>query len=75
MEIVDEKDLKRYAVIDTFDIIAYDSDDLEDCKNFFEFFSDFQTFLGIYDYKEEKYVIENKQEIKHYETEKKKDNR
>lgn len=62
MEIVNKEDLKRYAVIDLFDIIAYDSDDLEECKSFFELFGDFQIFRGIYDYKEEKYVIKYKQE-------------
>ena len=55
MEIVDEKDLKRYAVIDMFDIIIWNSDDYEQCKLFY----DTAYCKGIYDYKENKYIKEN----------------
>ena len=55
MEIVNEEDLKRYAVIDMFDIIIWDSDSLEVC----ELFYDPAYCRGIYDYKENKYIKEN----------------
>ena len=58
MEIVNEEDLKRYAVIDMFDIIIWDSNNLDEC----ELFYDPAYCRGIYDYKENKYIKENSDE-------------
>ena len=35
MEIINEEDLCRFAVIDMLDIILWDSDDVLDCYNFY----------------------------------------
>lgn len=56
MEIVDEKDLGRFRVIDHFDIIAYDSDNYDEALSFFELCGDYSAFRGIYDGKEQKYI-------------------
>ncbi|MBP3402254.1 MAG: hypothetical protein J6K85_04245 [Clostridia bacterium] len=56
MEIVNEEDLKRYAVIDFFDVIIYDSDDYDECLNFYKLFGEEEYLKGIYDYKENKYI-------------------
>lgn len=54
MEIVNEDELKRYAIIDIFDCIFFDSDDLNECLETFNIFGN--EFRGVYDYKEQKYV-------------------
>ena len=56
MEIVREEDLRRFRVIDRLDIIAYDSDDFDECLSFFELLGDYSSFRGIYDSKQEKYI-------------------
>lgn len=56
MEIVNEKDLGRFRVIDLLDIIAYDSDNYDEVLSFFELCGDYSTFRGIYDGKEQKYI-------------------
>lgn len=58
MEIVREEDLKRYAVIDLWDIIAYESDNVDECLSFFEDFGGHSVFHGVYDYQEYKYINE-----------------
>ena len=56
MEIVREEDLGRFRVIDMLDIIAYDSNSLEECLSFFELCGDYSTFRGVYDGKEHRYI-------------------
>ena len=58
MEIVDEKDLKRFAVIDHFDIIIYDSDDVSECYDVYKTLGGEKYFRGIYDYQQEMYLDE-----------------
>ena len=55
MEIVNEKDLKRFAVIDLFDIIFWDSDDVNECYDFYKTFGE-ENFKGIFDYKQNMYL-------------------
>lgn len=62
-EIVDEKDLGRYAVIDHFDVIFWDDDSLLECQLIFDNFGGLKTFRGIYDYQENRYLTE--EECKH----------
>ena len=57
MEIVEEKDLKRFAVIDLFDVIFWDSDDVNECYDFYDTFGK-ENFKGIYDYKQQMYLDE-----------------
>ena len=57
MEIVDEKDLGRFRVIDHFDIITYDSNSFDEALSFFELCGDYSVFRGIYDGREQKYII------------------
>lgn len=54
MEIVNDEDLKRFAVIDIFDIILYDSDDVNECYEFYSFMKDYCR--GVYDYQQNKYL-------------------
>lgn len=54
MEIINEKDLKRYAVISWEDIILFDSDDLLSCH--FVYMMNEGYTKGIYDYKINKYL-------------------
>ncbi|MBE6645326.1 MAG: hypothetical protein E7612_08130 [Ruminococcaceae bacterium] len=56
MEIVNEKDLGRFRVIDLLDIIAYDSDNYDEVLSFFELCGDYSAFRGIYDGREQKYI-------------------
>ena len=57
MEIVNEKDLKRFAVIDLFDVIFWDSDDVSECYEIYDMFGK-ENFKGIYDYKQQMYLDE-----------------
>ena len=56
MEIVDEKDLKRFAIIDWMDIIFWESNDVLECYNIYVTFG--KDFKGIYDYQQDKYLDE-----------------
>lgn len=56
MEIVDEKELKRFAVIDMFDTILYDSDDVMECFDFDKMMGGYTR--GVYDYQQNKYLDE-----------------
>lgn len=58
MEIVKDENLKRYAVIDLMDIIAYDSNDVTEAYSFFCLFGKYDTFRGVYDYKQNMYLDE-----------------
>ena len=55
MEFVDEKDLCRFAIIDHFDIIFYDSNDI---RALYDMYIDFgkENFRGIYDYEQGFYL-------------------
>ena len=57
MEIVDEKDLGRFAVIDMFDIILWDSNDVTECYNFYLNCGK-EYSKGVYDYQQNKYLDE-----------------
>lgn len=57
MEIVKEEDLGRFAVIDMFDIILWDSNDVLDCYNFYLYNKEFCR--GVYDYQQNKYLDES----------------
>ena len=57
MEIVDEKDLKRFALIDTLDIIFWDSNNVLDCYEVMKIWGK-EMFKGIYDYEQGKYLDE-----------------
>ena len=56
MEIVRDKDLGRFRVVDLLDIIAFDSNQFDECLSFFELCGDYSCFRGIYDGKLEKYI-------------------
>ena len=56
MEIVNEKDLKRFAIIDWMDIIFWDSNDILECYNIYVMFD--KNFKGIYDFKQDRYLDE-----------------
>ena len=58
LEIVDEKDLKRFAVITYEDTIFWDSDDVLECQEIFKTWDGEKSFRGIYDY--EKCIVERK---------------
>lgn len=58
MEIVKEGDLKRFAVIDHFDIIAFDSNSVTEAYSFFCLFGKHDTFRGVYDYQQDMYLDE-----------------
>ena len=57
MEIVKDEDLCRYALIDQFDIIFYDSNDV---KELYSMYIDFgkENFKGIYDHEQDRYLDE-----------------
>ena len=56
MEIVNEEDLCRFAVIDMLDIILYDSNDVIECFNFDKMMGGYTR--GVYDYQQNKYLDE-----------------
>ena len=56
MEIVNEKDLKRFAIIDWMDIIFWDSNNILECYNIYIMFD--KNFKGIYDFKQDRYLDE-----------------
>lgn len=56
LEIVDEKDLKRFAVITFEDTIFWDSDDVLECQRIFNTWEG--QMKGIYDYKRCMYLDE-----------------
>lgn len=57
MEIVNEEDLGRFAVIDMFDIILWDSNDVLECYNFYLNCGN-EYCRGVYDYQKNKYLDE-----------------
>lgn len=57
-EIVDEKDLSRFAIITWEDLIFYDSNDILDVQEFFRALGGHDTFKGIYDYERCMYLDE-----------------
>ena len=57
MEIVNEEDLSRFAVIDMFDIILWDSNDVLECYNFYLNWGN-KYCRGVYDYQQNKYLDE-----------------
>ena len=57
-EIVDEKDLKRFAVITFEDTIFWDSDDVLECQEIFKTWDGAKSFKGIYDYERCMYLDE-----------------
>ena len=63
MEIVNDSELCRYAIIDFMDVIFYDSDDLNFITYMYDTLEHEKIFKGIYDYKENKYIKENKNDF------------
>ena len=57
-EIVDEKDLKRFAVITFEDTIFWDSDNVLECQEIFKTWDGAKSFKGIYDYERCMYLDE-----------------
>lgn len=57
-EIVDEKDLTRFAIITWEDLIFYDSNDVLDVQEFFRALGGHEVFKGIYDYEQCMYLDE-----------------
>ena len=57
MEIVDEKDLKRFALIDWLDIIFWDSNDVLECCEIRDLWGK-ENFKGIYDNEQNMYLDE-----------------
>ena len=57
MEIINEEDLCRFAVIDMLDIILWDSDDVLDCYNFYLNIGK-EFCRGVYDFQQNKYLDE-----------------
>ena len=57
MEIVRDEDLCRFAIIDHFDIIFYDSDDIKALYTIYINFGK-HLFRGIYDYEQDRYLDE-----------------
>lgn len=57
MEIVDEKDLKRFTLIDNWDIIFWDSNDLIECLDIMKIWGK-ENFKGIYDNEQHMYLDE-----------------
>ena len=55
-EIVDEKNLKRFAVITHGDIIFWDSNDIKECLRIFDTWDGEKFFKGIYDYERGMYL-------------------
>ena len=58
LEIVNEKDLKRFAVITYEDLIFWDSDDVLECQEIFKTWDGTKSFKGIYDYERSMYLDE-----------------
>ena len=58
LEIVDEKDLKRFAIITYEDLIFWDSDDVLECQMIFKTWDGTKSFKGIYDYERCMYLDE-----------------
>ena len=58
MEIVNEKDLKRFAIITYADTIFWDSDDVTECYEAFKSLGGEDVFKGVYDYKQYMYLDE-----------------
>ena len=58
LEEVDEKDLKRFAVITYEDTIFWDSDDVLECQEIFKTWDGEKSFKGIYDYERCMYLDE-----------------
>lgn len=58
MEIINEKDLKRFAVITHLDLIFWDSDDVTECYDAFKSCGGEYCFKGVYDYKQCMYLDE-----------------
>ena len=57
MEIVKDEDLCRFAIIDHFDIIFYDSNNVKELYNMYHTFGK-ENFRGIYDYEQDRYLDE-----------------
>ena len=57
MEIVNEKDLCRFAVIDMLDLILWDSNDVLECYQIYLTWGK-KYCRGIYDYQQSKYLDE-----------------
>ena len=57
MEIVKEEELCRFAVIDMFDIILWDSNNVLECYNFYINIGK-EFCKGIYDYQNSRYLDE-----------------
>ena len=55
---LEEKDLKRFAVITYEDIIFWDSDDVLECQEIFKTWDGAKFFKGIYDYERCMYLDE-----------------
>ena len=58
LEIVDEKDLKRFAIITYEDLIFWDSNDVLECQMIFKTWDGEKSFKGIYDYERCMYLDE-----------------
>ena len=58
LEEVDEKDLKRFAVITYEDTIFWDSEDVLECQEIFKTWDGEKSFKGIYDYERCMYLDE-----------------
>ena len=58
LEIANEKDLKRFAVITYEDTIFWDSDDVLECQSIFKTWDGAKSFKGIYDYERCMYLDE-----------------
>ena len=57
MEIVNEKDLKRFALITWEDTIFWDSNNVSECCEIMDIWGK-EMFKGIYDYEQDKYLDE-----------------
>ena len=55
-EVVDEEELGRYVVIDDFDIIAWDSNDIQECISIYNNLGGKYVFRGIYDRIKKEYI-------------------
>ena len=55
MEIVNEEDMCRFAVIDMFDIILWDSNDVGECYDIYLLYGK-EYCRGVYDYQQNKYL-------------------
>ena len=59
MEIVNDNELCRYAIINFMDVIFYDSDNLKLITDIYDSLEYAKIFKGIYDYKENRYIKES----------------